>query len=122
NDLRSQADLIGRASATALAFDDAKVAGENLSLLKVTPSILSAAIYTAKGKLFSTYTRAGSVEINFPEHPQAGGYQIDGNELTLTQHIADQTGLLGTVQLRSRYELVDRLKNYLSILGGVMLL
>jgi hypothetical protein len=52
-DLFAQADLIGRASAPALAFDDEKVARENLSLLKDRPKVTAAAIYTGSGELFS---------------------------------------------------------------------
>jgi signal transduction histidine kinase len=122
DDLFSQADLIGRASAPALAFDDPKAARENLSLLRVTPRISAAAIYTIKGAQFATYTRADIAGFKFPEFPQADGYQIDGNQLLLFKQIEDDNEVLGTVYLRARYELMDRLKNYLSILGAVMAL
>jgi signal transduction histidine kinase/ActR/RegA family two-component response regulator len=122
NDLLSQAELVGRASAPALAFDDPKAAQENLSLLRATPAISAAAIYTKKGALFATYTRQDSAGVAFPELPQAGGYRVDGNQLLLSNKIEDNDEVLGTVYLRARYELVDRLKNYLSILGVVMTL
>jgi len=122
NDLFSQADLIGRASAPALAFDDPKVARENLSLLKVTPGISAAAIYTAKGALFATYIRPDIAGVAFPGLPQTDGYQVDGNQLLMFQQIKDKNELLGTVFLRARYELVDRLQNYLTILGAVIAL
>src|SRR4051812_43754001 len=55
NDLISQAELVGRTSAAALAFDDPKTAQANLALLKAAPSISAAAIYTAKGARFAAY-------------------------------------------------------------------
>lgn len=122
NDLFSQADLIGRASAPALSFNDPKTARENLSLLKVTPGISAAAIYTVKGALFATYIRPDIAGVAFPGLPQPDGYQIDGNQLLMFQKIRDKNELLGTVFLRASYELTDRLQNYLTILGAVMAL
>ena len=43
NDLLTQADLLGRASAAALAFDDPKAAEVNLGFLQVRPAIKAAA-------------------------------------------------------------------------------
>ncbi len=43
-DLTPQADLIARSTATALDFDDPKVAQENLALLKSQPKIRAAAV------------------------------------------------------------------------------
>ena len=38
SDLVTQAEILGRASAPALSFDDSKAAGENLQLLKANPA------------------------------------------------------------------------------------
>ena len=46
-DLKTQADLVAQSSVPALAFDDARVAGENLALLRLRPQIETAAIYDA---------------------------------------------------------------------------
>ncbi len=43
-DLTTQAELLGRTSAPALTFDDARVAKENLDLLRFRPKVRSAAI------------------------------------------------------------------------------
>ncbi len=42
--MSTQADLLGQSSATALAFDDAKVARENLALLHYRPQVRAAAV------------------------------------------------------------------------------
>jgi CheY-like chemotaxis protein len=44
-ELETQAELLGRASAPALQFDDPNVAQENLQLLRFRPEIQAAAIY-----------------------------------------------------------------------------
>ena len=122
NDLLSQADLIGRSSASAVVFDDAKTAQASLALLKVAPRITAAAIYTAKGVRFASYARNDAANVKFPELPQAEGYKIEGNQIAVYQQIEDNGEIVGTVYLQARYELVDRLKSYLSILGAVMAL
>ncbi len=74
NDLVTQADILGRASAAALAFDDAKAARENLLLLKAKPMIAFAAIYNARGKLFAGYARVGWTGAGVA--PLAGGGRV----------------------------------------------
>lgn len=119
-DLETQADILGRASAAALAFDDKKSARENLSLLKARPQISAAAIYTAKGTLFASYGQDGTAEPALPNLPEVDGYRIEGKELSVFKRVVDNGEILGTVYLRARYELFERLKDYLSILSVVM--
>ncbi|CAN5547675.1 hypothetical protein BH11PSE7_BH11PSE7_29930 [soil metagenome] len=121
NDMVSQADLVGRASAPALAFDDEKVARENLSLLKGRPRIAAAAIYNAKGKLFASYTRDGDATVQLPQLPGTAGYTVTGNQIQLFKRIeANNKELLGTIYILSSYEVMERLHSYLAILGIVM--
>jgi two-component system, sensor histidine kinase len=126
DDLMAQADLLGRASAAALEFDDPKAARENLGLLKVSPKIMAAAIYNSQHKLFASYqaeapgdTQPGTGN-EIPPTPGAAGYRTDSNTLTLFQPFGTRGVLLGTVYLKSRYELRERLFNYLVILAVVM--
>ena len=55
DDVTTQAELLGKTSAPALTFDDARVANENLSYLSLRPKLRAAAIYNARGKLFATW-------------------------------------------------------------------
>lgn len=119
-DLQTQADILGQASAPALAFDDSKVATENLALLKARPTILAAAIYTARGALFASYTREGETAAVFPAIPDPDGYRIDRGELVVSKRIVDRNEIVGTVYLRASYQLVDRVLNFLGILAVVM--
>jgi len=117
-DATTQADLLARMSAPALQFDDPKAAATNLDLLNNRPSIRAAAIYTPNGTIFATFSRPGS-----PGFPPLGpaGVQIVGGTLTMFQPIIQNDELLGTVYLESTYDLGDRVRDYLLILGGVML-
>jgi signal transduction histidine kinase/CheY-like chemotaxis protein len=117
-DATTQADLLARMSAPALQFDDPKAAGTNLELLNNRPSIRAAAIYAADGTIFATFSRPDS-----PAFPPLGpeGVQISGRTLTMFQPIVQNDEVLGTVYLESKYDLADRVRDYVMILGGVML-
>ncbi len=116
-DATTQADLLARISAPALQFDDPKEATRNLDLLSNRVSIQAAAIYTANGSLFATFSR--SDEPRFPPLGPAG-IEIRGGALTMFQPVIQNDELLGTVYLESSYDLAERIRDYLLILGGVM--
>jgi two-component system, sensor histidine kinase len=121
NALMTQAQILGRASAPALVFDDAVAARENLALLKVQPRIRGAAIYRSSGRLFASYGASDLFGPGFPRTGQADGYLIDGNEIVVYRRIIEGGETLGTVFLRSSYELDARLRDYLGILGIVLI-
>jgi signal transduction histidine kinase/CheY-like chemotaxis protein len=114
DDIRAQAVLLGRTTSPALAFDDAKVARENLALLRHQPKIRAAAIYAASGRVFATY-RPDLDQAPLPALPEADGVHVAEGHLHVFQRIVDQGQILGTVYLRSRYELYDRVLNYAGI-------
>lgn len=122
SDLSTQAEILGRSSAAAVAFDDPQTAHENLDLLRVRPMVLAAALYDPSGGLFATYTRAGDVAEAFPGSPSAEGTTITGNQIHLFKKIVEDDKLQGTVYIRAKYELLDRLLDYLGILAVVMVL
>ncbi|NML13760.1 hybrid sensor histidine kinase/response regulator [Azohydromonas caseinilytica] len=121
DDVTAQAELVGSASAAALSFDDPRVAGENLALLRLQPKVRAAAIYTARGRLFASYG-ADPGPARVPAAPQPGGARVEGSELLVFAPIRDDGQLVGTVFVRARYELYDRLLNYTSIAAGVTLI
>jgi signal transduction histidine kinase len=120
SDLAAQAELVGRVSAPALAFEDPKAAAENLAVLKARPRILSAALYNAKGKIFASYERSGAPTALMPSLPEVDGSRIEGGEVRLFKRIVENGEIAGTVFLRAEFELLERLKDYLGILGAVM--
>lgn len=119
-DLSTQADLLGRTSAPALAFDDARAAKENLELMRYRPKVRAAAIYDARGRLFASFVAEGSGEA-FPRLPEADGAAIEGDDLVVFKRVVSEREILGTVYLRAEYQLWDRLLGYLGIATVVAL-
>jgi len=120
DDLTTQADIMASVTAPALAFNDATTAQQQLSVLRARPQILAGAVYANTGARFATYAKAGSAQA-LPPRPQAAGYRIERGELEVWHNIVENGEPVGTLFLRSRYGLVERLLNYGAILGGVML-
>jgi len=131
NDLATQAELVGHMTSAALAFDDARLARENLALLRSRPSVRAAAIYDEHGALFATYVAPGEAGV-FPVRPAKGGHPVragaketyvgDGDELVLYKPISENGDLLGTVYLRSQNQMMARMRDYLVICAGVTVL
>ena len=121
SELTTHADIIGQASVPALEFNDPKTATENLALLRAKPEVLAAAIYTVDGTLFAQYVRAGSGAPDFPALPETDGVRTHDTELSLFRRVSNSQAIVGTVYLKARYGLRQRLNDYLNILGAVML-
>jgi signal transduction histidine kinase/CheY-like chemotaxis protein len=131
NDLSTQAELVGHMTSAALAFDDARLARENLALLRIRPSVRAAAIYDEHGALFATYLAPGESGA-FPVRPARGGrpvhagaretYLRDDGALVLYKPINENGDLLGTVYLRSHNQLMERMRDYLVICACVTVL
>ncbi|MBA3596636.1 MAG: response regulator [Methylibium sp.] len=121
DDLQTQAELMASSSASALAFDDPKVARENLATLQQRPQIRSAAFYSPEGKLFVTYRSPAQGSAPVPAKPQPTGYRFDGDDLEVFQTIDVNGQMAGTVYLRARYDYGDRLRDYALILALIML-
>ena len=120
--LMTQAQILARTTAPALVFDDPAAARDNLALLKVQPQILAAAIYMKGGRLFASYGNAELFGIGSTRTPPAAdGYTIEGGEIVVFRRITEDREFLGTVYLRARYELDARLRDYLGILGVVLI-
>ena len=121
DDLSTQADIVAAVTAPALAFNDVKSASQNLAVLRVRPQIVAGAVYTAAGKRFAQYAQQQAQDLSFPDTPGAPGSRVERGELVVVRNIVDNGELLGSVYLRSRYDLVGRLLSYAAILGVVML-
>jgi len=119
NDLTTQADILALNIAPALAFDDPEAADANLALLANRSGIVAGAVYTLDGELFSTFRQSGSTA-TFPTTVHSRGPQIAGEDLTLFHPVVRNDEVLGTVFLQANYELADRIRDYLLILGGIM--
>ena len=119
-DLAGQADIIARASAPAITFNDEKAARENLSLIRLRPSITAAVIYLPSGERFASYADANA-EAFVPGYRSGAGHQVVGREIVLWRPISEAGEVLGSIVLRGEYELRGRLANYIVILTAVLL-
>src|SRR4051812_1566 len=120
-DLTTQADILARANAPALAFDDPKAARDNLTVMRARPTILSAAVYKSSGTLFASYSKADTSAAAVPASPGPDGVRIAGGEIEVNQPIVENNERIGTVHVRAKYELLERLIDYLAILVAVLL-
>jgi len=117
NDIGAQAELLGGTTASALIFDDARVAQENLAVLRLQPRVRAAAIYDARGSLFGTYAAAGADGAGggFPALPGLDGTTTERRSLVVFKRIVDRGQILGTVYLRADHGIDERLFNYAGI-------
>ena len=119
-DLQSQGDVLARASAPALAFDDRQVAEKDLSVMQARPQVVAAALYKPDGTLFATFLRRGADVPPFPTKPGAEGHVIERGQISVFRRVTENGEPIGTVHLRATYEPWGRLADYLSLLAVVM--
>jgi signal transduction histidine kinase/DNA-binding response OmpR family regulator len=126
SNLSMQAQILGSNTITALIFDDPESAAKTLSALKADPHILSAVVYTEKGRLFASYSRSASGAIPDPPSIARGQLESDwigNNEIRLARSIILDGKPSGVIFIRSDVEaLNDRLKLYLGIACLVLLM
>ncbi|MBC7993502.1 MAG: response regulator [Rhizobacter sp.] len=120
NDMATQAELIGQTTATALTFDDARVASSNLALLRSRPQVRAAAVYDAQGKLFASYS-ADNRPASYPAGPEPDDVRVQHRELVVFRRVVERGATLGTVYLRADYELYDHVASYVGIALAVLL-
>ncbi len=123
-DIRAQAELLGHASSDALKAGEAREARENLSMLRFEPKMRSAAIYDANGRLFASYGATPSVPPPPATLPGAQGAAEPESrrDLIVLHPIVEGGRPIGTVYVRARDELVDRLLGYFALALAVTLL
>ena len=124
--LSSQADIVGSNSVSAIIFNDPESATRTLSALQNSPNILAAAIYTADGEEFASYSRSDPDRILGPPHLSPGqkeSHWFGGDRLLLAQSVSFGGKQLGTVYIRAELsELQQRLRQYLQIAFAVLML
>jgi signal transduction histidine kinase len=122
DDMTTQAEIVAAVSMPALSFNDQTAARQNLSLLRVRPQIQAGAIYGANGKLFAAYAQSVQDTPVFPAKPGRPGYSIESGRLVVNHPIVENGEVIGSIYLSARYRLIDRVRSYAAILGGVMVL
>ncbi|MBL0729231.1 ATP-binding protein [Piscinibacter sp. HJYY11] len=118
-DMTTQAELLGQTVAPALAFDDARVAGDNLALLRSRPQVRAAAVYNERGALFARYP-AEAPATTLPTAAPPPGVRIERRELHVVAPVVSKGETLGTVYLRADYALYDHIASYAVIALAVL--
>ena len=120
--LETLAKVVGTNTKAAIAFDDRVAAEQTLSALAASPSIMSAGIYTADGKLFARYVRPGGHVHHRLTAPDSQGYAFMSNHLELSRPIILDNKKIGTISVCSDLtEIRTRLRQYLVIAGIVLI-
>ena len=114
----TQAELLGRAAAPALAFNDRKEAQADLSALRVRPDVLAGVFYGADGAVFASYVREAS-GIEVPGRAVPPGRRVDGNLLHVSADIIEGNDRVGSVYVVTRSDLGRRIAAYLGTLALV---
>ena len=122
NELHMQARMLASGSVAPLTSDDPAAVAKDLALLALHPQVVSAAVYRADGLLFAGYPPPGASQAPAAMRPAAHPrLQVSRDVLELSEPVMDDRQTLGTVVLRSRFDLVGRLFDYLLILAAAML-
>jgi signal transduction histidine kinase/ActR/RegA family two-component response regulator len=105
-DVQSQAELLGHASADDIAAGNAAGAQQALAMLRLQPRMRSATIHDAQGRLFARW----------------GSDTPESSDLVVQARIVDDGRTLGTVAVRARDELDERIATYSGLAAALLLL
>jgi signal transduction histidine kinase/ActR/RegA family two-component response regulator len=112
-ELAAEASILGVSVEPAMAFDDHEAAIRDLNALKVRPQVMAAALYSADGTLYASFTRPGSLPL--PQSVPAPGMVTSGEHAEYSRPIERNGERLGTIYLQARYDILGRVGDYLLI-------
>jgi signal transduction histidine kinase/DNA-binding response OmpR family regulator len=98
-DSRAKAQLVGRNSASALAFEDARAAADLLDSLRTEKSVLHASLWNAEGRRLASFPAPGPERAEHavpPEH----GYELTSSHLDVAEPVWLDGTMAGMVTLR----------------------
>jgi signal transduction histidine kinase/CheY-like chemotaxis protein len=124
-DVQTQAAILGRTAAPALAFRDLKEADAALRVFGAREDVLAAVLYDPSGKTFASFQQRGEQRGagTGPDLRAApAGVRVDGDTIYAMHDIVEGGQMLGSAQVVVRTRLHERVAAYMSILAGVMLL
>ncbi|HEY2955361.1 MAG TPA: PAS domain S-box protein [Candidatus Eisenbacteria bacterium] len=98
--LVTRATMLGANSTAALAFQNSDDATQVLSALRADPSMVGAALYDERGRLFATYP-ADAPPGAFPRAPEQTGERFEGARLVVFRAVSEDGRRVGTLYLQS---------------------
>ena len=117
-DLKTLAEFVAQNSAATLEFKDQGAATETLATLKARPTIVGAALYDSRGRLFASYRRGGGIRL--PPRPQKEGVAPEPGALAVFRPVGFRGEEIGTVYLRSSLDEVGGRVRLQAITVGVI--
>lgn len=119
-DMRAQADLIARSTATAVESRDSKAAWEVLYLLRKQPRIRAAAVYGADGALLAFHTPTpDALPVRIAPDAPTWGPTFSGSTLEMTHAIERDGQRLGMLYLKAEHGVGDRFADFALIVLAV---
>lgn len=120
-DMRTQADLIARSTAAALAAGDTHAAWENLYLLRQQPQIRAAAVYGRDGVLIASHTTTpkSPLSARVPIDSNAWGPRFSGSMLETVQPVEHNGMRIGMLYLKAEHEVWERFAAFALIVLAV---
>ncbi|MBA3695245.1 MAG: PAS domain S-box protein [Methylotenera sp.] len=113
-EITAQAEILATRMVASLEFEDPAAAQEYLNPFAINPEIAAAAVYTAKGKLFASYSRSGIRTA--PAVSEEKGKYYKKNELIVFWPVLHKQRQVGSVYLHAIIEpLISRATRYSGI-------
>ncbi|HSY43980.1 MAG TPA: ATP-binding protein [Candidatus Acidoferrum sp.] len=112
------AEVIGKNTCAALAFQDDGSAKQTLLTLQSEPNVSAACLYDAHGNQFASYTQPGA-DAQLPSSPSADGHHFEAGHLVLFQPVVLNGKRIGTIYLQTD---LKRMYDRLRVFGGVAIL
>jgi signal transduction histidine kinase/ActR/RegA family two-component response regulator len=121
-DLDTQASILATSTASALIAGDRTVVDRNVNALQVRPTVLVAALYTANGRLYASFVRAGESPPPLQLQAVLRTARVSGGSVELIQPIIQDGQRLGTMLIRAHHDIGARALAYLGIFSLVTLM
>ena len=121
-DLDTQSSILGTSTASALITGDKTVADRNVNAVRSRSTLQVVALYTADGKLLSSFVRPGEAAPPLQLQAVVRSSRVSGGNVELTAPIVEDGQRLGTILLRAHHDIGARALAYLGIFGLVTLL
>ena len=120
-DVSTIARLVADRSTAALTFDDPGLAAENLSALRIKPTVTAACIYAADGSVFAEYRSTRGAEYRFPEALDEPTLRFEDGNLALFEPVVLDGKRIGMVHVRaSLRELAVLRREYLLLAAAIV--
>ena len=114
------AKVLGSNSTAALTFDDASAAREILASLAMQPTVKSACLFDAKGRVFAAYP-AAIPQADLPTDSSPGRPPLPGKPSRSGETIEHDNACVGTIFLRAGMDdLRAQLARYVAIVAVVL--